>query len=216
MLKLDRAVKLLISLLFACLCFVSPLCAQTANPQPGEKCVLNVAQSPEIRGLRLGMSLDDTATKLPAIRGSDHDLNPDDMDVVFVSFIPRNGSFDLEGISWVHLGFVDDRLYDFSLSYTLSWPTIDEFALKLSRTLDLPTAWKKVGSDDLRVLECDGFSIAVHNAASPMLSVLETSAAEEVKRRALLPETQRLSEKKERQRRKLEAQEEKKRKTFRP
>lgn len=226
MLTLDRARTLVASISVAFLCSIAPLCAQTTSR--GDKCALNVAQSPQIRGLRLGMSVDDAARILPMIRDrglTDRDLNPDDLDNIYVSFIPPDGSLHLEDINWVGLGFVDNRLYHFSLGYSLSFPTIDAFASKISETLILPATWEKTG--DLRVLRCDGFFIYVHDAAKPMLSVMDTSAARLVGSRALLPAEQRLAEKKERARRraeaeiverkhKAEAEEEKKRKTFRP
>ena len=165
------------------------------------------------------MSLEEAASILPDLRDrtlTHSDLTPDDIDNLFVSFIPPRTSLDLDGVTWVFLGFVDDRLYDINLSYSISWPTIDVFASKLSSTLSLPPLWEKSGtdSDDFRVLYCDGFWVSVGLAARPRLEILDTKAAELVKTRALLPKEQQVAEKAERARRKTQAAlEDKKRKT---
>lgn len=111
-------------------------------------CRLTAAQAPQVRGLRLGMSLNEFLAFFPENRPDiQYQLvrfeNPQNYGVNGLNLDqPIKFAGDaFKGISGIRGTFVDKRLRSFDLSYeNTRWATIDEFIDKLGEFFSLPKA----------------------------------------------------------------------------
>lgn len=146
---------------------------QTANPGgPKPICSLNVAQAPDIKGLRLGMTSDEVLAGFPGSR--------DDVEVRSdlsrppqyggTRFIIRPDKFGLKekfaGIKKVTFTFFDGRVSAINAGYDgPEWKNVDEFVARFSEGKVLPPAdaWEASPGMDtqLKTLKCSGFEISI-------------------------------------------------------
>jgi hypothetical protein len=156
----------------------SPLTNPTQDPTPATEsvskamCTLNTSQSPDINGVRLGLtpqqvldlfptSRDDAelrsaAEKLTALGVSSFALGPE----------KYGAEKNFAGISRLTFSFLDKRLSSYTAGYSgTQWKHVDEFVKKFSegRTLPPVEAWEAYSGLDtqLKTLKCDGFEISV-------------------------------------------------------
>jgi hypothetical protein len=136
---------------------------------------LNAEQSPEINGLRLGMSLDRVQSLYPAFKAQPADesgVAKATFDIRELTAQPGAGSF-LAGAESVALEFSQGRLSFIRIYYpvTNQWESTDEFVSVISSKLNIKGDWKYFydwENKDIRdakelrdlALECDGFRIS--------------------------------------------------------
>lgn len=134
----------------------------SGNSQENQKCTVGLSNAPEVRGLRLGMSVEEFKAKFPlTTRSTLRSVNPD----VIEPGVPMPDRFgavnmpaktfgvlsetevtnnpQLKGIRIRQVLFVDGRLAHFRIIYsddTVKWEDLAEFAVKTSESLSLPVA----------------------------------------------------------------------------
>ena len=119
-----------------------------------------------MRGLRLGMKVEEVRTVVPKAVGLSSNPQADeagvavaDLSVIDLSDVPA-----FKGIDVIALGFLDGRLVSLGAFYDAStpWQSIDDFAAQVSRALALPLDWqrpKNGPAETERVMYCDGFRV---------------------------------------------------------
>lgn len=175
--NINRALWLLLAAVFS---------ATAASAQPGT-CTLKIDQLPEsaeLRGFRVGMTLDQAKAHVPQVKLA----RPDEFGVAKISINPfYDPSFDktvFADVRTISLDFLDDRLVSLWIGYESSfkWQTLDAYVAGISKSLSLPAAWavKRGG----RQLSCDGFTVfASLIAGSPSIRISEDAAQETIANR---------------------------------
>lgn len=189
-----------------------PVYGRAIEPQPVQsRCSLTEANSPTVRGIRLGMSLEQLLGLFP---GSSRRKEMKDAierakatsggEVVYLVFDPAtDASGDrFAGVDSVSAGISKGRVADFNVLYVgPTWRTIDEWVAKLSETFSLPRAQEWVagpGESPNRMLKCGaieieaaiqggGGSIRVRNTESLKEAQDRATTEEERRRRAFKP-----------------------------
>ncbi len=175
-------------------CLAVPTFSQTPTNAPAKSvCKLTREQGPEIRGVHLGMSMEQLKTLFP-----DETNRRKIVDAVAESKQGENygaGRLDLpidrtdarwKGVNYLSIRFVDERVSSISISYVgPEWKNVDQFIAKLSEGLRLPNSGWEI-SDRNGQLNCDGFRVqAFASSGSPESSVyvVDTKAPEVVEER---------------------------------
>lgn len=191
-------------------CFAFLTGSQTpSGSSANSKCTLTREQSPEIRGIRLGMSAEQlrrlfpesnnqqtitdaiaNAKKVESYGESRLTLQPD----------PRTPNPRFAGVNFISVELLDERVTRFSVQYVgPEWNNVQEFVAKLSEGLKLPTGFSE-GNDSYSNLKCDGFkidayvnrgstqsSVYVVDTVSPQVVEDRREAAREKSRRTFKP-----------------------------
>jgi hypothetical protein len=175
------------------------------------QCSAKLAQSPAVRGIKLGMTLDDVLVLFPGSREDAYIKNEianvgsysgidtlPRFGVVNFSVIPAQYSTKQKfaGIESLSFTFLDDRLVVYSVQYSRPpWPRLDEFVDKVAGAFDLPAADKWTSENAQRKsLECDGFrlqaftrdgraGLILRTGADPVVTQRERRAAAEAEAR---------------------------------
>jgi hypothetical protein len=136
--------------------------------------------SPQIRGLKLGMTVEQLSHKFKGIRIGAADRQG--QQEVFITFSPNplsvrdglvnleNSSIvstvvypDFEGVVKIGLAFMDEHLYSLTIHYPgeVKWRNVDEFITTISGSLGLPTtAWvEDEDRENVRNLNCNKFQL---------------------------------------------------------
>lgn len=160
---------------------VAFLTAVTAVAQ-STTCALKIDQLPEsaeLRGFRLGMTLEQAKAHVPQIQLA----RPDQFGVAKISinpyFDPSFNRTTFAGVRTISLDFLDGRLVDLWIGYesTFKWQTLDVFVPGMSKALLLPSRWPPGRGG--RQLNCEGFSVfASLIAGSPSVRITDDAAAE--------------------------------------
>src|SRR2546423_9515289 len=140
---------------------IAALClSAAANGQP-TTCSAKLDQikdTPELFGLRLGMTYEQVKERLPLVQ-----FGPaDEIALVRTSFNPH---FDprvdpkaFEAVRTISLDFLDGKLVTLWIGFeeTYKWPKLDEFVSGFATALNLPSQWpvRRMA----RELACDRFS----------------------------------------------------------
>ena len=147
--------------------------APVMSQQPNQSnCVLTAANSPTVRDIRLGMSLQQVLALFPASSKRKELMDAVERaktaavnEAVYLMFEPANdGSSDrFAGVDSVMVGVYKGQVVDFNVSYVgPTWRTVDEWVEKLRQTWGLPgvQAWA-VGPNENpnKVLKCQGVEI---------------------------------------------------------
>jgi hypothetical protein len=147
--------------------------ANPAAPQTDKaeapQCKRTLEQAPELRGLKLGMSLQQVSKLYP---GATTKFSAAGMRNKVYGLEEREISRDAEhgasasrlaDVHAIELDFIDGRLYRMRIYYdkSISWDDVEEFALRVSGGLNLPSAWANsdIGGGDRRHLHCGAFSL---------------------------------------------------------
>lgn len=183
-----------------------------SNPSPVQtRCNLTEATAPKVRGLRLGMSIQQFLGLFPGITKR-KDLkdtiekakSATSDEVVTLGFDPvaDGDAQSFAGIESVSATVYKGRVMDFSAQYGgATWRTVDEWVTKLSESFSLPRAQDWVlGPNEApnKVLNCDGIqieaaiqggsaSIRVRNAIYLRESEERAKAAEDRRRKEVKP-----------------------------
>jgi hypothetical protein len=131
-------------------------------------CDLTVAQSPEVRHIRLGMNLDEVLGLFPGSREDPEirsALSRADQQFGVTRFNVNPDRYaskaKFEGIRYLMFEFLDNRLTSLLVGYSgPEWKSVDDFVSRLSESLNLPGAkdWE-ASQDSLKTLKCEGFEI---------------------------------------------------------
>jgi hypothetical protein len=186
--------------------------SQTLNrPSANSGCSLTPAQSPEIRGIRLGMTSVQLLTLFPeeanrhviteAVKESQR------ADKYGVSRFDLRGDNKTDnprwtGINYITIELMDERVTTFHISYAgPEWKTVDQFVANLSDVFRLPkvASWEP-GDESRMSLKCSGFVIDVYafldsrenwvrvkDTSAPRLAEGRREAAKEKERQAFKP-----------------------------
>ena len=174
-------------------------------------CSLTPVQSPEIRGIRLGMTSGQLLTLFPeeanrhviteavkeSQRADKYGVSRFDLRGDNTTVNPR-----LTGIKYITIELLDERVTSFHISYAgPEWKSVDQFVANLSDVFRLPKAasWEPA-DESRRSLKCSGFVIDVYafqDARENWVRVRDTSvprvvearreAAKEKERQAFKP-----------------------------
>ena len=146
---------------------VSSAFGQTTNTSTGE-CKLNLAQAPAIRGIRLGMSIDQVLAQIP---GSEADsdllarLSRDYFGSRSVLVMPGHYVTSKEkfaGVNLINLNFLDGRLAHYSIRYAgPEWKSKEQFVARLADVLNLPGVGSWKPSNNGLAISCEGFEISI-------------------------------------------------------
>ena len=151
---------------------------QTSKTEAGE-CQMTLTQAPAIRGIRLGMTMDQALGVFPGA-ADDQEIQAELSRRYFgfqrTSLVPgKLGSKErFIGVKSVDLGFMDGPLNFFALNYDgPEWQSDKQFASKVAEALTLPgvDSWKS--RDGGQVLSCQGFEVKV-TASSPRIEIRNT------------------------------------------
>jgi len=180
---------------------------QSAQP----KCPATEADSPSVRGLRLGMTIDQVLALFPAAikrkeakPAIEKAKAANSSETVFISFDPAtdSGKQQFVGVDAVSVGTYKGRVVDFSILYLgPTWKNIDEWIGKISEAFNLPSARDWVAGPDEtpnKVLKCGGIeiegaiqggggSIRIRNTEYLKGMEEHANAQEEKKKRAFKP-----------------------------
>jgi hypothetical protein len=183
------------------------------------RCDLNMARTPEVRGLRLGMTLREARSRFkPSSSSPDAEwcgrrtLEFDWSDDLLGQPAPRPEEF--EGVRLVRLGFLDGRLVYFRVTYdSRAAPlTPEQFRLTLSSGLALPGRWRRANAagefESPYSVSCEGFVIVAGYNAGPYVEMHDTGAIDLLLRRREEGKLRRLRE--------AEEEKERRRKVFKP
>jgi hypothetical protein len=148
-------------------------------------CALTLGQSPELGGLRLGMTGDQVRAQFKIVEREPKD----DYGVTTLRLEP--GSQNTEAaIRDISIELIKERVVSIRLVYTASTKTTDyrEFTAGLSQSLRLPPAWRpiKVGSMvSEMMMECAGFKISARliGATIPVVYLSALEAEQTLSRR---------------------------------
>ena len=182
------------------------------NPYPVQtRCNLTEATAPKVRGLRLGMSIQQFLALFPAItkkkdlRDSiERAKSATGDEVVTLGFDPvvDGDANSFAGIESVAAAVYKGRVMDFSAQYGgATWRSVDEWVAKLSESFNLPRAqdWMSGPNESPnKILNCDGIqieaaiqggsaSIRVRNAGYLRESEERARATEDKKRKDFKP-----------------------------
>jgi len=201
-----------LAIAFSALAFVTwSAPSQASNPQPAQnRCTLTEATSPNVRGLRLGMSTQQLLALFPGITKKkemkdaiEKAKSATGAEAAYLGFDPatEGDAQQFAGVGSVSAGLYKARVVDFSVQYIGAAWTVDAWIAKLSETFKLPSAqdWV-VGPNEApnKVLKCDGIlieaaiqggsaTIRVRNTEDLKEIDERTKAAEEKKRQEIKP-----------------------------
>lgn len=170
-----------------------------SNPSPVQtRCNLTEATAPKVRGLRLGMSIQQFLALFPAItkkkdfRDSIEKAKSTTSDeVVTLGFDPvvEGDAQSFAGIESVSATVYKGRVMDFSAQYGgATWRSVDEWVAKLSESFNLPRVQEWMwGPNEApnKILNCDGIQIeAAIQGGSASIRIRNTNYLRESEERA--------------------------------
>jgi hypothetical protein len=177
--------RLTISILFI-LCFASLCIAQT------DQCKITLADSPEVRGFKLGQKYEDVVKGFPSGRYSgvldyEGEFGLRSVDILDVPYharlaaslpetkLPDEWVKRFEGADSVNLEFLDGMLVSIEISYddSTKWDNPLEFTAAIASALKLPTeGWR--GRPYHPQLVCAGFTVETWNETTRPRFIMKT------------------------------------------
>ncbi|HXI22364.1 MAG TPA: hypothetical protein VNG71_00710 [Pyrinomonadaceae bacterium] len=159
---------------------LAALCLTTAASAQPTTCSVKLDQikdTPELFGLRLGMTYDQVKERLPLVQFG----RADEIGLVRTSFNPH---FDprvdpkaFEAVRTISLDFLDGKLVTLWIGFeeTYKWPKLDEFVNGFATALSLPSQWPVRRT--AREIMCDHFSVqASIIAGGPSIRITDEQA----------------------------------------
>lgn len=194
----------------ATLCVLTPVATygQTTTLQAKSSCTLSIAKAPEIRGVKLGMKIDEVLALFPGSAENEY-IKPaiGEADkfprfglvriVVTPESYPTRDRF--AGITMFEFTFFDGRVREYDVQYASppsapSWKNVDEWITKLADTFKLPPATDWAPEPNLtsqKSLKCDGFQLKAANVnlrGQLSVSILDSPLKAQQERRAAYEE----------------------------
>lgn len=153
--------------------------AQTPGANAVSTCQLPINHSPVVRGIKLGMKLDDLLRLFPGADQSEW-VKPQLQGKTgypnfgIIHFPIFRGNLPLpdlfSGINQFNFTFIDDRLADYSVEYSAppngpEWQNIDDWVVKLSSSFNLPELgnWRIEQGRGGLTLKCNDFQVRASN-----------------------------------------------------
>lgn len=170
-------------IILAAVCVLTAVSAysqtQTTSP-PLSPCKLALAKAPAVRGVKLGMKIDEVLAMFPGSAENDGvKLSLEKADgypkfgVVGMSIYPSQYSTKdrFAGIAGFNFWFLDGRMAQYEVEYQLppsgpKWNRVDDFIAKMAEAFQLPpvSSWASDQNDTFRrSLKCDGFQLRASN-----------------------------------------------------
>lgn len=151
-----------------------------------QSCDLTPSQSPEVRGLRLGMSLRDVETRLH-LSGLPQSDSCGRLAMRLdwargLLGLPAPRPQEMEGVRRIILGFLDGRLAYFSVAYERDFAPLNSTELRanLSTSLRLSGKWRKVGGELVwgmpYSISCRGFTVMASDHTGPYVEMIDDAA----------------------------------------
>lgn len=179
------------------ICFAATAKGQSStSATANQPCKLTVAQSPEIRGVRLGMTAAQLQAAFPeavnqvgiesAIQASKVPMNYG-LGRVTLQASQTAPSPKFANINHIGVDLLDGRVSGFYVGYVgPEWKSTEQFISKLSEAFHLLPApnWSGATSDPQRSLKCDGFVINANSGGNySSVSMSDVSASQTVPNR---------------------------------
>lgn len=179
--------------LVALCCSITTLCiGQTPGGSSAKsQCRLTLEQSPEIRGVRLGMSADklmavfpEEANRIAVDKAVKDSKKAESYGFAVFSLISDNSGANarFSGIGFIGIELLDERIASFRIGYRgPEWKNVDQFITKLSEALHMPTVeyWVlEVGSG--KSLTCDGFTVYAQTEGIINVVIVNSTTAPQV------------------------------------
>jgi hypothetical protein len=183
-----------------------PAYGRAIDPQPAQsRCSLTEANSPDVRGVRLGMSMDQLLALFPGSskrkemkEAVERAKAAAGSEVVYLTFDPAlDAPGDrFAGVDSVSAGIYKGRVTDINVLYVgPTWRTIDEWVAKLSEAYNLPGMQEWViGPNETpnRMLKCAGIEIeAAIQGGGGSIRVRNTETLKGAQERAIADEERR-------------------------
>jgi hypothetical protein len=180
--------RILISVVAVGLCLCAPSYAQglqkSKKPEIGPPCTVELKDSPTIRGLRLGMRVEEFRKMFPSA-DEGRESKPNVGAVNYEIYEDENPNFAKSGIKVNFIWFVDGALSSLGFIYPEYEPvSLEDFVRQAATKLALPAAgWRS--SDWKSELKCHGFSVLVgrEGTENPYLTLMDTVSDAKVKAR---------------------------------
>lgn len=146
------------------------------------KCNLTREQSPEIRGVRLGMTTDQLLSRFPDFDNRERinsaiaqSQRPESYGAATFDLLPDREKANprFAGVNSITVWLIDQRVTKFYVTYRgPEWKTVDQFVAKLNEGLRLPgSAWDP-GNQTGQRMSCDGFTVEAYiSSGSPVSGV---------------------------------------------
>lgn len=182
------------------------------------RCDLGLTRSPEVRGLRLGMTLREAASRLRPPKVAEAEwcgrqmLEFDWRDDLLGQPAPRPR--ELSGVRRIRLGFLDGKLVYFRVTYDPREAplTSEQFRSTLTSSLALPGKWHRADGtgewEPLYSVGCDDFTVMAGYEVGPYVELHDTGAIDLLLRRR--------EEAKQRRLREVEEEKQRRRRVFKP
>lgn len=168
-------------------------------------CTTPLRVAPDIRGLSLGMGMDEVRKQFkPDSSPYKWDTKPDEAGVVELDLWMLFDWVELEGrykgVRRFLLSFTDSKLSKIGAVYekNAEWPNVEAFTEQISKTLALPNyAWQKpasVAPKKNRFMMCDGFKVvaSIDAGGSYLIGLVDLKAEQtERERRAVIADKKR-------------------------
>jgi hypothetical protein len=133
------------------------------------KCTLTLDAAPDIRGIRLAMTLKAFRELFPEVEeGETHKMyavpvRQEKYGISTVLFLRNDIYFNqkLEGLARLEVQFLDEKVSQVQVGYddSVKWGNLAEFRNQVTEALKLTNAWQPTSRGDESVLECRGFNI---------------------------------------------------------
>jgi hypothetical protein len=158
--------------------------ASCANSVTTPKCTITLAQSPEMRGFRLGMTLDELKQKFPNLPEPKYEpqykysskyglpelefYSSNKNEVMYGTTaglrVDANQYADFKGVHNIIVQFLDNKICSIKVSYeteTKDPKFKEDFYQKVYESLKLDGAWTQPNSkeEDKRLITCNGFTV---------------------------------------------------------
>lgn len=201
-----------IALAFALIFVAASAASQTSNNKPAQtRCTLTEATAPSVRGLRLGMSVEQLLALFPGVTKKkemkdaiEQAKSATGAEAAYLGFDPAvdGDARQFAGVDSVSAGIYKARVVDLSLQYGgATWNNIDQWIARLSETFKLPRAREWVAGPNEapnKVLRCDGVlieaaiqggsaSMSIRNSVYIAQAEERAKAAEEKRRQEIKP-----------------------------
>jgi hypothetical protein len=182
------------------------------------RCDLGLSRSPEVRGLRLGMTLREVASRFSPPRVAEAEwCGRQTLEFDWGEDLlgqPASRPRELAGVRRIRLGFLDGRLAYFRVTYDKQDAplTPEQFRSTLSSSLTLSGRWRAADGiktwEPLYSIGCDGFAVVAGYDAGPYVELHDTGAIDLLLRRREEGKLRRLRE--------AEEEKQHRRKVFKP
>jgi hypothetical protein len=156
------------------------LCSSLTVAAQETKCTLKVTQltsAPELRGFRLGMTMEQFRARVPKLTVRSADEFGTTAINIYPEYETNIDKASFEGVRTISLDFLDGRVVSLWVGYApdFKWKNFDEFLSGMTRSLSLPDAWATKGR--ARELPCDDFHVIANTiGGNPSIRFIDDAA----------------------------------------